>query len=82
MDSEQVKSLIEAGIDNCEAIVEGSGSNYQLTVVSEAFAGLTPVKKQQLVYACLNEQIKNGSIHAVTMQLHTPEEWVKAKRFL
>lgn len=82
MDSEQVKSFIEAGIKDCEAIVEGSGSNYQLTVISQAFADLTPVKKQQLVYACLNEQIKDGSIHAVTMQLHTPEEWAKAKRFM
>ena len=82
MDSEQVKSLIEAGIEGCEVIVEGSGSKYQLTVASDAFAGLGPVKKQQLVYACLNEHIKDGSIHAVTMKLHTLEEWTKAKRFM
>ena len=82
MDSERVKSLIEAGIKDCEVIVEGSGNNYQVTVASEAFSGLNPVKKQQLVYACLNEQIKDGSIHAVTMQLHTLEEWAKAKRFM
>ena len=82
MDSDQVKNLIEAGLASSEVIVEGSGSSFQLTVVSESFAGLSPVKKQQLVYACLNDQIKDGSIHAVTMQLHTPEEWEKAKRFM
>jgi len=82
MDSDQVKNLIEAGIDDCEVIVEGGESKYQVTVASDAFAGLSPVKKQQLVYACLNEQIKDGSIHAVTMQLHTLEEWAKAKRFM
>lgn len=82
MDSDQVKNLIETGLVTNEVIVEGSGSSFQLTVVSDSFAGLTPVKKQQLVYACLNEQIKDGSIHAVTMQLHTPEEWEKARRFV
>ena len=82
MDSEQVKSLIEAGFDDCEVIVEGGDSKYQVTVVSEAFSGLNPVKQQQLVYACLNEHIKDGSIHAVTMKLHTLEEWTKAKRFM
>ncbi len=53
----------------------------QLTIVSEAFAGLSPVKKQQLVYQCLNPLIADGTLHAVNMKTLTPEEWEKAKRF-
>ena len=49
-------------------------------VVSEAFAGLSPVKKQQMVYAPLNEHITSGELHALTIKAYTPAEWEKAKK--
>lgn len=81
MNPEQVKALIEAGLPGATVQVEGEGNKYQVTVVSEVFAGLSPVKKQQRVYATLNEHIASGAIHAITMQTYTPDEWAKKSRF-
>lgn len=81
MEADQIKALIESHLENSEALVEVDGNSVRLTVISDAFEGLRAVKKQQLVYACLNEHIADGTIHAVTMQTHTPAEWEKARKF-
>lgn len=75
MDAETVKALLEAHLEECESIVEGEGSNYDIAVIGDIFEGLRPVQKQQLVYAALNEQIADGSIHAVNIRTFTPQEW-------
>jgi len=73
--AEEVKGLLESGLEKCEVSVDGDGSHFDLLVVGEMFAGLRPVKRQQLVYAVLREQIADGSIHAVNMRTFTPDEW-------
>lgn len=75
MHAEEVKQLVESKLEGCEAITAGEGCDFQITVVGELFAGLTPVKKQQLVYSCLTDQIASGAIHAVTIKAYTPEQW-------
>lgn len=81
MTEDQIKQLIESAIEGAQVTVKLEGANVQLTVVSEAFAGLRSIKKQQMVYAAIQEQIADGSLHAVNMQTFTPEEWEKAQRF-
>ena len=78
MDANTVESLIRAAFEDAEIQVEGSGANYDITVVSPVFEGLRPVKKQQLVYGALNETIASGAIHAVNIKTFTPEEWSAA----
>jgi acid stress-induced BolA-like protein IbaG/YrbA len=75
MDAIQVKALVEDHLQGCEAIVDGEGNKYDITVIGEVFAGLRPVKKQQLVYGALGDQIGDGSIHAVNIATFTPEQW-------
>jgi acid stress-induced BolA-like protein IbaG/YrbA len=41
------------------------------------FDGLRAVKKQQLIYALLNDEIASGAIHAVNMKFYTPQEWAQ-----
>jgi acid stress-induced BolA-like protein IbaG/YrbA len=77
MQASEVKQLLESQLDSCEAIVEAEGNHYSLTVISDVFKGLMPVKKQQLVYAVLNEAISSGAIHAVNMKTFTREQWEK-----
>ena len=69
MSPEQVKTLLIPTFAESEIMVEGEGAKYVVSICSDKFKGLMPVKRQQLVYQCLNEQIKTGEIHAVTMQL-------------
>ena len=70
-----LKEILENAIEAVEIQVEGDGRHFDVLVVSQVFEGLSPVKKQQLVYAALNENISNGSIHAVNMKTLIPEEW-------
>ncbi len=78
MDSAQVKTLLEAHLQDCEFHVQGEGSHYDIQAVGEVFEGLRPVKKQQLVYGALSDHIADGSIHAVNIRTYTREEWQAA----
>lgn len=75
MDAATVKVLLQTHLPDCEFHVQGEGANYDITAIGSAFEGLRPVKKQQLVYGALSQQIADGSIHAVNIRTFTPEEW-------
>lgn len=75
MDAATVKGLLQTHLPDCEFEVQGEGANYDITAIGSAFEGLRPVKKQQLVYGALNEEIAEGSIHAVNIRTFTPQEW-------
>lgn len=75
MQAVEVKQLVEQKLDGCEVQTSGEGCDFQVTVIGDLFEGLSPVKKQQLVYGCLTEQIANGSIHALTIKAYTPKQW-------
>jgi len=80
MDPEEVKKMIEAGLPGCEVTVKGDGSHFDAVVVGEVFAGQTPVKRQQLVYATVNDHITSGQLHALSIKTYTPDEWQTAKK--
>lgn len=75
MQAQEVKQLVEENLDNVQVEVEGEGCNFQLNIISDELAGLSPVKRQQAVYAVINPLIANGSIHAVTMKFFTRAKW-------
>ena len=79
MNPQEIKSLIEAGLDGAEAFVDGDGSHFVARVVSEQFAGLNMVKQHQLVYATLGDSV-GGAIHALSLQTFTPDDWEKFRR--
>lgn len=72
-----IKSLLETKIADCKVqSVEVQGDHIGLVLVSSAFAGLTPVKKQQLVMAPLAELFSSGKVHAIDyIKAYTPEQW-------
>ena len=74
MDNAEIVRLLTQALPDARIDVQGDGYKYQVNVVSPSFAGLNRVKRQQAVYRILNEHIQSGAIHAVNMQLQTPEE--------
>jgi len=80
MDPTEVENLIKAGLPKCDVSVKGDGSHFEAIVVGEVFAGLSPVKKQQLVYATVVDRITSGQLHALSIKTYTPEEWAKASK--
>tara|TARA_R110001606_G_scaffold399310_1_gene584773 strand:+ start:102271 stop:102543 length:273 start_codon:yes stop_codon:yes gene_type:complete len=50
------------------------GSHYTVTIVSEAFNGLSLIKRHRLVYDAVGELMTND-IHALSIQAKTPAEF-------
>ncbi len=75
MDAATVKALLQTHLPECEFHVAGEGSHYDIVAIGEVFDGLRAVKKQQLVYGALGEEIASGDIHAVNIRTFTPAEW-------
>lgn len=75
MQAAEVKTRLEERLSDAEIIVSGEGCDFQLTVISDQFSGVSPVKRQQMVYVHLNDLIADGTIHAVTMSTFTRDEW-------
>ncbi len=74
MSNPDIVRLLESALPDASIDVQGDGYKYQVNVISGTFAGLNKVKRQQAIYKVLNEHIQSGAIHAVNMQLLTPEE--------
>ncbi|HFB67094.1 MAG TPA: BolA family transcriptional regulator [Aeromonadales bacterium] len=79
---DDIRTLIENNLNPDFIDVTGDGSHFQIVIVSDAFAGLNAVKRQQKIYALVSDKISDGSIHAVSIKTHTPEEWKKVSKFL
>lgn len=77
MQAVEVKSLLEAKLPNTQVEVEGEGCNFQLNLISDELAALSPVKRQQQIYVHLNAWIADGSIHAVTMKFFSQAAWAE-----
>ena len=74
MDGDKVKEILLSGLGDSDISMEIDGNKVVLNIVSNVFEGLSRVKRQQKVYALLNDMIASGEIHAVTMITQTPEE--------
>jgi BolA protein len=56
------------------AVPANSETHFKVTVVSEHFQGLMPVKRHQRLYALLADELA-GPVHALALHLYTPQEW-------
>ena len=77
MQAHEVKVHLQEEVPGVEVEVEGEGCNFQLNLIDDTLAGLSPVKRQQLIYAHLNAWIADGSIHAVTMKFFSRAAWAE-----
>lgn len=77
MQAVEVKNFLESKLPGTQVEVEGEGCNFQLNLISDELAGLSPVKRQQQIYAHLNEWIASGAIHAVTMKFFSRATWAE-----
>lgn len=75
MEIEAVAQLIRQGLPGAEVQVSGDGSHFDAIVVSEAFEGLSPIKKQRLVMDTVKPQIASGELHALSIKTLTPAQW-------
>jgi Predicted transcriptional regulator, BolA superfamily len=69
---QDIIDAIRTAIPDAQVEARMEGNHAHVTVVSAVFEGLSPVKKQQLVYGALNPAIASGAIHAVHMKTLVP----------
>lgn len=81
MDNQQIESLLLEALGLAEVHVSGDGSHFQVIAVSDQFADMSRVKKQQFVYAPLSDKISEGSMHAVSIKTFTESQWKREKMF-
>ena len=74
MTNEQIKALIEHGLPDSQAFVDGDGTHFTAQVICDAFNGLSPVKQHRLVYGALGDNMKSA-IHALSIQTYTRDAW-------
>ena len=74
METEAVAQLIRNGLPGAEVEVTGDGSHFEAIVVSDAFSGLTPIKKQRLVMDTVKAEIASGELHALSIKTLTPDQ--------
>lgn len=72
--NEDIIAAIRDRIPDAEVDVLLDGNLALITVVSTAFEDLSRVRKQQLVYGCIEDYIRDGRLHAVTIRAQTPAE--------
>lgn len=74
MTTDEVKGLIEAGIEGAVASVTdltGTGDHFRAEVTAPAFADKSMIEQHKMVYAALNEELK-GPIHALQLVTRAP----------
>ena len=73
-----MKDAITNAISNvikCDNLnVEGSESKYTVNIISDEFAGKSTIQRHKMVYAVLDQYIKTGEIHALTIKAMTLDE--------
>lgn len=69
---DDVKQRVSRAIPQAQVDVEVDGNRAVIHVVSTHFEGMSRVKKQQEVYACIEDLIASGALHAVSIKAETP----------
>ena len=74
MEVKQIVERIKAVMPDVteEAIeVQGADCDFSVTVVSDTFEGLMPVKRQQMVLAGFSDVLASGELHALSVKAKT-----------
>lgn len=69
---DEVRKRVEDAIPDAQVSVEVEGNRAVIVVVSQHFEGMSRVKKQQQVYACIEDLIASGTLHAVSIKAEIP----------
>ena len=72
LDPSHLEVIDESYLHNVEP---GRESHVRVVAVSEKFKDLNLVKRHQLIYSNIQEELA-GPIHAITLHTFTPKEWV------
>jgi stress-induced morphogen len=71
LNPEWIREKIVAQLPDADIVIvdlTGTGDHFEASVVSVAFVGKGLVQQHQLVYACLQEKLSTGELHALKLK--------------
>lgn len=77
MQQQDIEQRVREQLPDCEIQVQSDGNHYLVVAIGDCFEGLSPVKRQQLVYGALKDPLADGTIHALTIKAYTPAQWAQ-----
>ena len=80
MEPDEIRRLIESGLDCAHVEVTGDGRHFDAVVVSGEFKGKPMVRQHRLVYETLGERFDNDVVHALALRTYTPAQWEQLGR--
>lgn len=72
--NEEIVQAVQARLPDARVDVALEGNRAVITVISGEFEGMSRVRKQQTVYACIDGFIADGTLHAVSIRALTPDQ--------
>ncbi len=60
-------------------VPDGAETHFKLSIVTNQFTGVSKIARHRLVNNLLAGELTTG-LHALSLHLHTPEEWEKSNR--
>ncbi len=69
-----IKKLLSENIIDSKVVVDGGDSKYTVHVISDIFLGKSIIERHKMIYAVLDDYIKSGEIHALTIKSLTVDE--------
>jgi acid stress-induced BolA-like protein IbaG/YrbA len=80
MNPQQVAEIIEAALSGSQALVTSEDNvHFEAIVIAPAFVGKKPIVRHQMVYSTLGAAV-GKEIHALALQVFTPEEYQRQGR--
>ena len=74
MTLEEVQMKIQQGIEDSQVTMEGDGCNCSTIVTSPIFENMSLLERQKAVLATVNQEIKSGELHALSIKAYAPSE--------
>ena len=72
--SDELQVAIDKGLQDAEVALVLEGNKLLVEVVSPEFSGLSRVQRSKRVYQILDDYIRSGTLHAVTIRARAPGE--------
>jgi len=75
MQPDDIKRLIETGLECSYLKVDGDGRHFEAVVVSPEFESKATLARHRLVYATLGGHFASEALHALSLKTFTPAQW-------
>jgi BolA protein len=74
MREEDITHRISESFPDAVIEVAGEDCSFEVYVISDGFAGLNMLKRQQAILSLFNKEITSGELHALGVKAKTPSE--------